>query len=148
MLRHALTTGEATTLWMFSLVHFSGYLFFILSPVEILFVHMLSEPHARSLLFILAMATALTAQTIDYALGYLFSDEVIDNVIGQKKYKRNLRRIETYGDWTIFVFCLFPLSSPILILVAGMIRYSLRRVLLFSSLGLALKYAALIYFFI
>ena len=140
-------TGEATTLWMFSLVHFSGYLFFILSPVEILYVHMLGEPQPVTLLYTLAMGTALAAQAIDYALGYLFSDEVIQNVIGEKKYKRNLRRIEQYGDWTIFFFCLFPLSSPIVILVAGMIRHSLKRVILMSSFGLAIKYAALIYFF-
>lgn len=147
LLRNALTSGEETTLWTFSAAHFTGYLFLIISPVEILFVHMLGEEHDRALLFGLALGTALLAQTADYIIGLAFSSRVIENIIGEVKYLRNLHRIETYGGWTIFVFCLFPLSSPIVILVAGMIRYPVPRVLLFSSTGLALKYGALILVF-
>jgi len=147
ILRHAMTTGEDTTLWTFSLAHFSGYLFFIISPVEILYVHMLGEGHDGLLLIQLALATALGAQVIDYGIGYAFSGTVIDNVIGEKKYKRYLRRIDQYGGMTIFFFYLFPLSSPIIVLVAGMIRYPLRWMLVFSFTGLALKYHILAWIF-
>ncbi len=143
LLRNALATGEETTLLTFSAMHFAGYLFFIISPVEILYVHMLNQGHPVFSLYGLALGTALLAQAIDYAMGRAFSDTVIHRIIGEKKYRRNLRRIETYGGWTIFVFCLLPLSSPIVILVAGMIRYSLFRVFVFSTVGLALKYGVL-----
>ena len=147
LLRNAMATGEETTLSTFAAAHFTGYLFFVISPVEILYAHMLGEEHDVSTLFGLALGTALLAQTADYAIGLAFSSRVIEHIIGEENYLRNLHRIEAYGGWTIFVFCLFPLSSPIVILVAGMIRYPLPRVLLFSSTGLALKYSALALFF-
>lgn len=139
--RYTLTTDEATTLPIFAAVHFAGYLFFIISPVELLYAHMLAESHAFTPLFLIAVSTALLAQTIDYAVGYAFSYRVIDRMIGQRKYKRYQQRIDRYGGLTIFFFCLFPLSSPIVVLVAGIMRYPLRWVILFSTLGLSLKYA-------
>lgn len=147
LLRNALTTGEETTLWTFAAAHFTGYLFFVISPVEILHVHMLGEGHSITTLYALALGTALLAQAGDYAIGRALSSRVIEHIIGERKYRRNLHWIEAYGGWIIFIFCLLPLSSPIVILVAGMIRYPLPQVLLFSSTGLALKYGALILFF-
>lgn len=147
LLRHAMTTGEATTLTTFVLVHFAGYLFFILSPVELLYLHMLGEPHSLSVLFALALLSALVAQALDYGIGYACSHAVIHNVIGEKKYQRHHNRIEKYGGWTIFLFCLFPLSSPIIILVAGMIRYPALHVLVMSAAGLAVKYGLMIVLF-
>lgn len=147
LLRNAFTAGEETTLWTFAAAHFTGYLFFVIAPVEVLYLHMLGEGHSTALLFGLALCSALLAQTADYIIGLAFSGSVIEHIVGEKNYHRNLRRIEIYGGWTIFIFCLFPLSSPIVILMAGMIRYPLLRVLLFSSAGLALKYSALTLFF-
>ncbi len=147
ILRQSMATGEDTTLWTFSLVHFAGYLFFIVSPVEILFTHMLGEGHSISWLIGLAVITAVTAQWIDYGIGYAFSGAVIDNVIGRRKYTRYMKRIDRYGGMTIFFFCLFPLSSPIVVLVAGMIRYPLRWTTFFSVTGLSLKYIALAWLF-
>lgn len=143
LLRHSIITGAETTIWKFAGVHFAGYIFFIISPVEILYIHMLREGHDVWTLFGVAMGTALLAQAIDYGIGLAFSNTLIEKIIGARKYQRNMRRIEAYGGWTIFFFCLFPLSSPIVVLVAGMIRYSWKQVALFSIAGLALKYAVL-----
>ncbi len=140
VLRQALTTGEATTIPLFAWAHFAGYLFFILSPVELLYAHMLTESHSVTLLFLVAIFTALLAQTIDYVIGYAFSSRVIDKVLGPRKYERFMRRIDRYGGITIFFFCLFPISSPIVVLVAGIMRYPLRWVWVFSTVGLSLKY--------
>ncbi len=147
-LREILVIGETPTLPAFALVHFSGYLFFIISPVELLFVHTIGRSLDATTLVFLAVGTALLAQLIDYAIGYAFSRPVIHNVIGERKYQRYLRRIERYGGITILIFNLFPLSSPIVVLVAGMIRYPLRRMLLFSASGLAAKYLILAWWFL
>ncbi len=144
VLRHALATGEATRLPVFAWVHFAGYLFFIISPVELLYAHMLAADQPAWPLFLIAVGTAWLAQTIDYAIGFAFSGRVIDQVLGLRKYKRYLRRIERYGGLTILFFCLFPLSSPIVVLVAGIMRYPLRWMWLFSLIGLCLKYALMI----
>lgn len=147
ILRHAMTTGEDTTLWTFSLVHFAGYLFFIISPVELLFAHMLTDEPDTALLILLALGTAIAAQLFDYGIGYAFSRTVIDNVIGERKYRRYLRRIERYGGITILAFCLLPLSSPIVVLVAGMIRFPLRWMVVLSLAGLSLKYLFIAWLF-
>ena len=147
LLRNAIIGGDDITLWTFSLAHFAGYLFFIISPVEILYLHMLGEEHAIVTLFLLALGTGVVAQGLDYGIGYAFSRSVIDNVIGERKYNRSLKRIDQYGGMTIFFFCLFPLSSPIIVLVAGMIRYPLRWTLFFSFTGLGLKYLLLAWLF-
>ncbi len=142
-LRQMLIAGDETTIWMFGLFHFAGYLFFIVSPVEILYARMVEFNHGLVLLWTVAVGTALLGQAIDYMIGYAFSDAVIKNLIGEKKYKRYYNRIDRYGGMTIFFFCLFPLSSPIVLLVAGMIRYPAGWAALFSAVGLSIKYAVI-----
>lgn len=144
-LRQTLIAGDETTIWMFGLFHFAGYLFFIVSPVEILFARMVELDHGLGLLWMVAVCTALAGQTIDYLIGYALNDTVIENIIGEKKYRRYYKRIEKYGGMTIFFFCLFPLSSPIVLLVAGMMRYPARWAILLSVVGLAIKYAVIGY---
>ena len=141
-IRHVVV-GDNAGLWLFSLVHFAGYLFFIISPVELLFIGMLVEDIDPSILVLLAIGTALMAQSIDYAIGFALSDTVIQKIISERKYRRQRRRIDAYGGATIFVFCLLPLSSPIVVLIAGMVRYPFGKMLAISCSGLASKYLLL-----
>ncbi len=139
----SITLGETTSLTAFILIHFAGYLFFILATVELLFIHMILLEHSPSILIFLAVTTAVIAQAIDYHIGKLASKKVIRDVIGEKRYELSRGRIEKFGDPAIFLFNLFPLSSPILILVAGMIKYDYKKVLLYSIPALTIKYTFL-----
>ncbi len=144
--RKAFLMDDEATLWAFSLVHFAGYLFFIVSPVEIVFARMVAEDFAWTELAGIAIGTAITAQLVDYAIGYAASNTVIHRIIGDRKYSKASIHIDRYGGLTLFLFNLLPLSSPIIILVAGMIRYPLRWVLTMSLAGLTVKYLLLIWF--
>ena len=135
------------TLLSFSTIHFLGYLFFMLMPVEILFVFFLTLDVSVFTLFFLALATAIFAEVIDFGIGYLVSEHVINKLIGKKRYQKSQRYIEKYGNFAIFFFNLFPLSSSVLSLAAGMVRYKLKPFLIYSLLGLFLKYLVLILFF-
>jgi membrane protein DedA with SNARE-associated domain len=135
--------GETTSLTAFILIHFAGYLFFILAAVEILYIHMITQGYNPVLMVMLAITTAVTAQAIDYQIGRLASNKFIKELIGKKKYATYLTRIEKFGNPIIFIFNLFPLSSPILILVAGMIKYDYNKVLAYSIPGLLIKYTVL-----
>jgi membrane protein DedA with SNARE-associated domain len=139
--------GRTPGLVGFSLIHFAGYLFFLLMPVEALIPVYQAEGHAGSLLVGLAVATALVAQAIDYGVGRAFSDRVIDGVIGQDRFDRFRSKIERWGGWAILLFNLFPLSSPNMLLVAGIVRYSARKAFLFSVVGLTGKYVGIVYVF-
>jgi len=147
VLRRIIVLDEEPSLRTFAIIHFSGYLFFIISPVELLFVNM---PDLRANMWDmvgLAVGTALLAQAFDYGIGDTFSRFVIHRIIGERRYKKYLGRINRYGDVTIFLFCFLPLSSPIVVLVAGMIQYGLLRILFISSIGLTAKYIVLAYIF-
>jgi membrane protein DedA with SNARE-associated domain len=132
--------GTQPTLSSFIFIHFSGYLFFILSPVELFFLFLIRLSYNAYLLIFLAVTTAMFAQLIDYMIGYFISDKFIVEVLGEKKYESSKKRIEKYGSLTIFLFNLLPLSSPIIALVAGMLKYKLKKALFYSFVGLLLKY--------
>lgn len=140
-------SGHQPGLTSFGIVHFAGYLFFLLMPVEALVPYYLAEGHSGGVLIGLALITALAAQAIDYGIGRLLADTVINKVIGRKRFERYLGRIDRWGSWAIFVFNLFPLSSPNMMLVAGMTKFSPTRAFTYSFAGLLLKYVGIVYVF-
>jgi len=131
----------------FSLIHFAGYLFFLLMPVEILFAYYLVESFNVPLLYVVAVITAIVAQIIDYAIGHFFSDHVIHKMIGVKRYNKTKNYMDKYGNLTVFVFNLFPLSSSVLSAVAGILRYNFRNFVIYSLAGLSIKYLVIIFLF-
>ena len=70
--------GQTPGLVSFGLIHFAGYLFFLLMPVEALIPVYQAEGHEPALLVAIAVGTALVAQAIDYGIGRAFSARVID----------------------------------------------------------------------
>jgi len=137
--------GQSPTLTSFALIHFAGYLFFLLMPVEALVPIYQNEGHAGSTLIALAVATAIMAQVIDYGIGRSVSETSIRQLLGPKRYARFQTTIQKWGGWAILLFNLLPLSSPNMMLVAGMTRYGPRRAFLYSALGLTGKYVAIVY---
>jgi membrane protein DedA with SNARE-associated domain len=135
--------GKSQSLGSFSILHFSGYLFFLLMPVELSFIYCASSYAHIILLIGVALGTALAAQTIDYWIGHSISTKLINRYFGEKKSEKAIRTIRRYGNLTIFIFNLLPLSSPIICLAAGMIKYPFKKVLLFSAVGLLIKYSVL-----
>jgi membrane protein YqaA with SNARE-associated domain len=129
----------------FTLLHGAGYLFFIVMPVEMLIPYYQAEGHPEGVLFIVAVGTAFVAQVIDLAIGWALSDDFIHGLVGEKRHRRASVTMERYGAWAIFGFNLFPLSSPILLLVAGMMRFNPWVALPVSLAGLTGKYLLLIY---
>jgi membrane protein YqaA with SNARE-associated domain len=139
--------GQTPGLLSFGLIHFAGYLFFLLMPVEALVPVYQAEGHPEVLLVGIAVGTALLAQAVDYGIGRAFSDRVITGFIGEERYERFRQRIQQWGGWAILVFNLFPLSSPNMLLVAGIVRYSAGKAFVFSLAGLLGKYVGMVYIF-
>ncbi len=134
--------GKSDSMFSFGAVHFAGYLFFLLMPVEAAFVYYLSF-YEEAKLIAIALGTAFVAQLIDYLIGYSLSLKLIHNFIGEKRLIKAEKHIRKYGNLTIFIFNLFPLSSPVIALVAGMLKYKLKDLVLYSLIGLLLKYVIL-----
>lgn len=131
--------GKNQSLVSFALIHFSGYLFFLLMPVEVAYIYYLSF-FSDFEMFSIAMATAVTAQLVDYFIGYSVSTAIVNNLVGEKRILKAEKHILKYGNLTIFIFNLFPLSSSVIAVAAGMLKYSFKGFILYSTVGLAVKY--------
>lgn len=127
----------------FAIVSFAGYLFFLLMPVELAFFYYLSVGENLWMLNMVALSTALLSQYVDYLIGYSFSTQIINQLIGRRRYQNAEAKIKKYGNIAIFFFNFFPLSSPVVLLAAGILKHSVKDALVFSFLGLGLKYLTL-----
>lgn len=127
----------------FAIVNAAGYLFFLFMPVEIAFVYYLQGDINIIALNAVALGTALFSQAIDYSIGVLLSDKIIDTFIGRHRYEKAEDRLRKYGNIAIFVFNALPLSSPVISLAAGMLRHRIRDAIIFTLAGLIFKYLLL-----
>src|SRR3989338_1011041 len=140
-------SGNQPTLLSFGIINFLGYLFFLLMPVEILFVSYLALDANITSIFIVTMATAFIAEIVDYAIGYAVSAQFISKIIEKKRYEQYEGKINKYGFLVIFVFNCLPLASSVVSLAAGMVRYKPGKFLFYTLTGLAAKYLAVILIF-
>ena len=124
----------------FAIINFAGYLFFILLPVEALVPYYLAEGHSFLVVSGVAIVTGLLAQFVDYAIGITVSKKTIYTLVSKRKYDKAKKYIDMYGNATIFFFNFFPISSPIVVLAAGMTRHNMNQTMFFSFLGLLGKY--------
>lgn len=134
--------GKSQSIVTFILIHFSGYLFFLLMPVEMAFIYYLPYFNRYELIAI-ALFTAEAAQIIDYLIGYSLSSKFIFKIVSEKQILNAEKQIYRYGNLTILLFNLLPLSSSIISLAAGMIRYRFKPWILYSTIGLVVKYVFL-----
>jgi membrane protein YqaA with SNARE-associated domain len=140
--------GRPSNIFSFAIIHFAGYLFFLVMPVEAAFIYFITLNKNPFILISIAVITALLAQIIDYYCGHLISKKILEKLVRREKYERGMQYIRKYGNATILFFNLLPLSSPLLILTAGMIKYPLKHVILFSFIGLVIKYLIIVLFFL
>ncbi len=143
----AVYAGRAPGLASFVTVHFAGYLFFLLMPVEALVPYYQAEGHAGGVLVLLAVTTALAAQAIDYGIGRAVGADMLEAFLGSRRHAKFTGFIARWGSGAILTFNLFPLSSPNMLLVAGMSRFGVVRALAWSAVGLVAKYVAIVYLF-
>lgn len=134
--------GKSQSFLSFALIHFSGYLFFLLMPVEVAYVYYLAFFTDLEMIPV-APGTAGAAQLLDYFIGVSVSTAIINNLVGEKRIIKAEKHILKYGNLTIFIFNLFPLSSSVIAVAAGMLKYNFRNFLIYSMLELVIKYIAL-----
>ncbi len=134
--------GRGQSLASFGLVHFSGYLFFLLMPVELAYIYYLSF-FSQWEMIVVALTTATAAQIIDYYIGLSMSTAIVNNLVGEKRILNAEKHILKYGSLTIFIFNLFPLSSSVISVAAGMVKFRFKNFIIYSSVGLIIKYVVL-----
>lgn len=128
----------------FAIVNFTGYLFvFLFMPVELAFIFYLRSGYDQLTLNLVAISTAFASESVDYLIGYFFSARIIDRLIGRHRYEKAEDEIRKYGNWAILVSNTLPLSSPVISLAAGMLKYRVKDVVMYSFVGIVLRYVIL-----
>ena len=136
-------TGEKSLI-SFAIVNFFGYLFFfLLMPMELAFIYYLRTGYDPLILNLVAIGTAIASQTIDYLIGYFFSTGIIDRLIGRKRYEKAEAEIRKYGNWTLLLSNILPLSSPVVSLAAGMLKYRVKDAFIYTLVGIICRYLLL-----
>lgn len=144
-LSNYLYQGAQLNLWSFSMVHMAGYFFFLVMPVELLVPFILKAGYSSLLIWGLSLLTAMIPLVFDYAVGYIVPAEHVMDFIGKRRYERLTKKLDVYGKYIVFFVGLTPLSEPILALVSGIVKFSFRDTMLYSLLGMAIKYAVVIW---
>jgi membrane protein YqaA with SNARE-associated domain len=136
--------NKGQSIFSFAIVNFFGYLFFfLLMPMELAFIYYLRTGYDPLILNLVAVSTATISQVIDYLIGYFFSAQIIDQLIGRRRYEKAEDEIRKYGNWALFFSNLLPLSSPIISLAAGMLKYRRKDAFFFSFAGMVCRYLLL-----
>jgi membrane protein DedA with SNARE-associated domain len=142
-----LIEGGETTLVSYAIINFAGYLFILLMPVEALVPLYVAEGHNGFAILAIALGTLMVAQVINYTVGRLMSEEIIHSLIGEKRYSKIKNKILDYGPYAVLIMNIFPLASSILSLTAGMVKFGMKRLLIYTFIGSVIKYSILIFFF-
>jgi membrane protein DedA with SNARE-associated domain len=108
-------------------------------PVELAYIYYLSFFSGLEM-FAVAILTAVAAQLIDYFIGYSVSSTIVNNLVGEERIKNAEKYILKYGNLTIFIFNILPLSSSVIAVAAGMVKYRFSGFIIYSSAGLIMKY--------
>ena len=136
--------SEEKSILSFAIINLLGYLFFFLfMPVELAFIFYLRSEYDPLMLNLVAISTAFVSESIDYLIGYFFSTGFIDRLIGRKRYEKAEDEIRKYGNWALLGSNILPLSSPIISLAAGMLKYRVKEVIFYSLTGIVLRYLLL-----
>ncbi|MBT4446511.1 hypothetical protein HOA92_00990 [archaeon] len=113
-------------------------LFFIPSPLEILYIGFLGSVRTSIRIIVPAFIGLMIGQHVNFFSGRVFG-RAIKKFIKRKTIVLVQRRLRDYGSVSIFFINLLPLPYPITNFLAGSFRYSYSRWLLFTSLAIALK---------
>ena len=135
-------------MFSFALVNFAGYLiFFLLMPMEVAFILYLKSGYDPWMLNFVAVSSAMSAMIVDYSIGFFFSTGIIDRFIGRRRYQKAEAEIGKYGNLALFLSNLLPLSSPVISLAAGMLKYNRKNAFIFSLTGILFRYILLTFLF-
>lgn len=128
----------------FAILSLTGYIFvFLFVPVEPAFIYYLTGNVNIWELNAIAIVTCMIAQTIDYTVGYMLSTKVIERFIRSEKYEKAEDKIRKYGNLIIVFFNIMPLSSPVISLAAGMLKYKKKDAFIYTLIGTILKFLSL-----
>lgn len=140
---------EVTDLTLAGLFYigFVGGLFFVPFPQEVSFFYSLFKGNSIIFSFIMVNAGYLLAQAVNYFIGNKLSKPFMA-LVSKKKLFKARRFINKYGAKGVFLFNFLPFPAPLLTFALGITRYNIYRLFFYTLLGIFLKYAFIVGFYL
>jgi membrane protein YqaA with SNARE-associated domain len=115
-----------------------GSLFFVGYPPEMFFVIYSRLGYPFLYLALVMTFWMVVGQILNYALGYYLEKKVVYHLIKENnaEFKSSLKK---YDAVFIVVINIVPLPADVFSLFLGMIRYDFKKLLIYTSIGRALK---------
>lgn len=127
-----------------------GGLFFVIMPIEIVFISFILSGYNPVFLVIIYVLGLFISYNINYYIGMKLRS-VSQKIISYKKFYKIKGIVNKYGSYSIFVFNALPLPSQPLSAILGVFRYNIYKFYIFFIAGQIVKYTvisvAYVYFF-
>lgn len=128
-------------------VGFVGGLFFVPIPQEIPYFYSLVKGNDIFLMTLLVNTGYLLAQIVNYLVGRQLNHFFI-HAVSKKKVYSVRRFVNNYGAKGVLIFNILPLPAPLLTFGLGLARYNSKKLFFWTIVGTAVKYTAIILFFL
>lgn len=137
---------NADLIGMFYTTLFGGF-FFVVLPLEILFVRGLLAVNSSFYVIVFYLLGLIISYVGNYVLGLRFS-RIFKNFINVKQFYKIKGMVNRYGGTAIFIFNALPLPSQPLTFMLGVFKYNKTRLVIFSLTGQVLKLTVITLLFI
>ncbi|MDP7116233.1 MAG: VTT domain-containing protein [Candidatus Woesearchaeota archaeon] len=121
-----------------------GSLFFIMLPIELIFIYYSLLGYNTLLLILISTVGSLVGMAFDYFFGYVFGKGVLRTLM-RKSYDK-LEALNNNFGAAIIIFgnaiIIFP--SQLYALIVGSTRYSFKKFMVYTTIGRIIKYSILI----
>ena len=128
----------ATFLGVFYASLFGG-LFFVIMPLEAVFVAFLRAGHSPFILIPIYVSGLVISYTVNYLIGMKLT-EISKKLITPKKFYKIKKVINRFGAPAVFVFNVLPLPSQPLAAILGVFKYNKTKFYFFFVIGQVIKY--------
>jgi membrane protein YqaA with SNARE-associated domain len=134
---------KGSLLGLFYLV-FLGSLFFISIPAEFSILYYLSLGHNPILVIAVTILGNILGLTVDYFFGRLFGESLIRFFV-KNKFDGLKGLLDKIGGGVLLVGNILPVGTELIVLVVGSIKYNFKKFLIYSLVGMTIKYCGMFF---
>jgi membrane protein YqaA with SNARE-associated domain len=143
MVSHIFNEISTRTLLGLFYACFFGSLFFIMVPLELLFLYYHSFGYPAISLVGLTIIAVTIGLFFDYVFGWILGKRVLVFLLREKFHKFH-RWIGKWGSVAVFIGTALPFPIQPVSVIIGAVRFPLRKFIIFAFLGSFVKYTLLI----
>lgn len=133
---------EQKSLLGLAFLSFTGALFFVFLPVELIFIYYLSLGYNKLLMLLIVLSCYMAGLILNYFIGFLFGKKILKK---KKDPEKLQRRINKFGTFIIILGYLFFFPMQFITAALGAFRYPFKKFFIFSFIMLSIKFVFIVF---